>query len=680
MADPIVPTKDDGDDGGGDSCCGLVGDNSNSSNCSNCSNDGDYCDDESDSYSSPTLFKLSGIDTSLGDSVLEDSLSKILSIPTTLLETNYNDENGTILFCCNSRIRETSNNGNNQDNFVLERIGECVKRATIAGTAVDAESAPLNETPQTLLLFMLGDAAAMAASISILDEEDDDECVEYITEEEAYQMWLAQHQDTGGGTGRDDDGNDDSDSNDVDDGSKLVSSPDGIYVRPHHTTRNLLRTHPGSGASGGEETKSEMREIRERIDSREIVDAQIEGAAATTTPTNNTTTTTTTTATTARQLERDPGLVNVDNIVRVHYTEVLKHLSVKNDSSNSGNSSHALSPNWMKGFGSQPIVIYGLGQNEQAEAGANNNNNTANGKNTAVTIHEELLVFQEALRNAIRRHGADTIVRTGNRETLVNNGFHDSKPAALSDAGVVSRTMLWGDSTKRNSDSGCGERTMGRNETEVETEVQADGTIVFNPIHEMPPEFRSDSVLGQWLNTTDNNENDTTTSERVFPNRLWNAVLTPKSSNENDTNVERESDETNSETDASEYGRGRQQSTRFTLCMANEGFGIGMHRHGPALFFLTEGRKKWYLSHPGLIDDTIAKHASDKDASVTASTTSPTHPGFYRELSTHKCLQEPGELLFVPNRWYHEIYNLASPTIGIQALGDELLEPGTLSN
>ena len=47
-----------------------------------------------------------------------------------------------------------------------------------------------------------------------------------------------------------------------------------------------------------------------------------------------------------------------------------------------------------------------------------------------------------------------------------------------------------------------------------------------------------------------------------------------------------------------------------------------------------------------------------------------THPGFYRDLASHKCIQRPGEVLYVPNEWYHEIFNL-DYTVGIQALPDQ---------
>jgi hypothetical protein len=89
-------------------------------------------------------------------------------------------------------------------------------------------------------------------------------------------------------------------------------------------------------------------------------------------------------------------------------------------------------------------------------------------------------------------------------------------------------------------------------------------------------------------------------------------------------------------------------SKHFTLCLANEGFGIGMHKHGAAMFLLLEGEKKWYMAK------------SDPDET-------PTHPAFYTSESSHKCIQRPGELLYVPSNWFHEIFNL-SATAGVQGL------------
>jgi len=96
-------------------------------------------------------------------------------------------------------------------------------------------------------------------------------------------------------------------------------------------------------------------------------------------------------------------------------------------------------------------------------------------------------------------------------------------------------------------------------------------------------------------------------------------------------------------------GRARIQK-KFTLCLANEGFGIGFHNHAAAMFLLVVGRKKWYMGPPATEQNT------------------PTHPGFYCEKSSHKCIQAAGELLYVPDLWFHEIFNLERYTAGIQAL------------
>lgn len=89
---------------------------------------------------------------------------------------------------------------------------------------------------------------------------------------------------------------------------------------------------------------------------------------------------------------------------------------------------------------------------------------------------------------------------------------------------------------------------------------------------------------------------------------------------------------------------------KFTLTIAETGFGIGMHKHNAAMFLLLQGRKKWYMAKGSNLDSS-----------------NETHPGFYQELSSHKCVQKPGEVLFVPNDWWHEIFNL-SYTVGIQGL------------
>jgi hypothetical protein len=94
---------------------------------------------------------------------------------------------------------------------------------------------------------------------------------------------------------------------------------------------------------------------------------------------------------------------------------------------------------------------------------------------------------------------------------------------------------------------------------------------------------------------------------------------------------------------------------KFTLTLASEGFGIGMHKHNAAMFMLLLGEKKWYMTSGGDLEGD-----------------SETHSGFYREKSSHKCILRKGEILFVPHEW-HEIFNLGEYTAGIQALPESAL-------
>ena len=170
----------------------------------------------------------------------------------------------------------------------------------------------------------------------------------------------------------------------------------------------------------------------------------------------------------------------------------------------------------------------------------------------------------------------DTTVRTGNRETLIENGFTNSMPMTFSNALDL--------------------RKNGSMHNDC-------GTIVFSPVKELPSDF-----ISELKPLCD-----------CFPNESRSEFIEKK----------------------------------FTLTIASEGFGIGMHKHNPAMFMLLVGNKKWYMSSSDDLEGVID-----------------THPRFYRDLSSHKCIQRPGEVLYVPNEWYHEIFNL-DYTVGIQALPDQ---------
>eukprot|EP00546_Thalassionema_frauenfeldii_P006956 CAMPEP_0178923124 /NCGR_PEP_ID=MMETSP0786-20121207/16542_1 /TAXON_ID=186022 /ORGANISM="Thalassionema frauenfeldii, Strain CCMP 1798" /LENGTH=303 /DNA_ID=CAMNT_0020597579 /DNA_START=369 /DNA_END=1280 /DNA_ORIENTATION=- len=236
-----------------------------------------------------------------------------------------------------------------------------------------------------------------------------------------------------------------------------------------------------------------------------------------------------------QQLKRDPTLLVFDNVPRISILS---------------NDFHSLPWN-------EPVVLTGIEPDE---------------------VQNSQAVLQSLITKC-----ADVIVRTGNRETLIENGFHHSAPIPLKDA------------VKQSSSK---DKSLITNR------------MVFSPFSELPKATTKDFI---------------DIVDRLFSLQI-NVLQDPK----------------------------------YTLCIANEGFGIGMHNHGPALFWLLDGRKKWYLSQPETIDQLDA--------------TTPTHPQFYQDLSSHKCILMPGECLFVPDHWYHEIFNIF-PTAGIQMLSDQVIAP-----
>ena len=221
------------------------------------------------------------------------------------------------------------------------------------------------------------------------------------------------------------------------------------------------------------------------------------------------------------QLKRDPLLLELDNVLRVDVSQL-----------------GAVS--W-----TEPVVITGC-----------------------------LAADHLTLDTLMHRFG-DAEVRTGNRNTLVENGFNNSKPMALRDA------MEPGVCIGEDPECSC---------------------VVFSPVKELPDLLRQELEL----------------LTGAFP--------------------------------CEHLSQGREPvKKKFTLCLGTEGFGIGFHRHNAAMFMLVAGRKKWYMGPQSTEDDT------------------PTHPDFYTTKSSHKCIQQPGEVLYVPDQWYHEIFNFEH-TRGIQAL------------
>mmetsp|Transcript_25211 Transcript_25211/g.51659 ORF Transcript_25211/g.51659 Transcript_25211/m.51659 type:complete len:211 (-) Transcript_25211:212-844(-) len=181
---------------------------------------GDDNDDEgSDFDQNPTLFVLSGVDTSLDEIVLEDCLTRVLSsydissdesgdeeddkeeflpsIMVTLLETDYNDEKGTILFCIDRSLFLIGDDGDDGENGNRDGERESAVRKADEDVLQRIRDYVLSEEAKTGdPVWIVGDGSGSASTctIEIVREED----VEKMTEEEAYESWLKHNQAEGG--------------------------------------------------------------------------------------------------------------------------------------------------------------------------------------------------------------------------------------------------------------------------------------------------------------------------------------------------------------------------------------------------------------------------------------------------------------------------------------------------
>lgn len=247
------------------------------------------------------------------------------------------------------------------------------------------------------------------------------------------------------------------------------------------------------------------------------------------------------------QLRRDPFLLELDNVPRIDISQVGDMSCTK------------------------PFIITGCIPIPDLLAPTTTSENSTK-SNTCLPL---------LTRAQLNKKFGAVEVRTGNRYTLVENGFDNSIPMELG-------------------------KVIGS-----DADGNTQNNIVFSPVKELPELFQQDleSILA------------------AFPSFPC--------------------------TDQQQQEIAAIAKQKYTLCIAGKaGFGIGFHKHNAALFMLLAGQKKWYMASSLELDQ-----QSDE----------PTHPGFYTSKSSHKCIQKPGEVLYVPDQWYHEIFNLEY-TAGIQAL------------
>ena len=337
---------------------------------------------------------------------------------------------------------------------------------------------------------------------------------------------------------------------------QLVYNPDGKLIQPKH--------HHHYNSSGAND---ECDEQNDDPSSSKPTDIELE-----------------------RQLQRDPQLLEFDNVKRIHISKLLREANTN--------------------FWNEPFVITGLDAGDEDDTTTDTDNDDGSKKRGILLSKENLLELI----------GKDTIVRTGNRNTLIESGFDNSLPMSLDEA-------LLSEERKSKNGSSC--------------------RIIFTPLTELPTSFQQSDALKRILSKFPN----FSSSRKQQRQHQEGQQQQHKEEEEQEQELEQQQEQEDQREEEQEQEHSNRRH-KYTLCVSNSvGFGIGMHKHNEAFFYLLEGCKKWYMS-----EGTSGKISN------------PTHPYFYTTKSTHKCIQQSGEILFVPNLWYHEIFNVTEYTAGIQAL------------
>jgi len=90
--------------------------------------------------------------------------------------------------------------------------------------------------------------------------------------------------------------------------------------------------------------------------------------------------------------------------------------------------------------------------------------------------------------------------------------------------------------------------------------------------------------------------------------------------------------------------------TALSFGIAGLNSGVPFHFHGPGFLQVLHGRKEWYLYPP----DSHPLFHPNESTYFWYSNVLPT----LKEAPTHRCILEPGDVIYFPDRWLHATLNL----------------------
>lgn len=83
--------------------------------------------------------------------------------------------------------------------------------------------------------------------------------------------------------------------------------------------------------------------------------------------------------------------------------------------------------------------------------------------------------------------------------------------------------------------------------------------------------------------------------------------------------------------------------------------GLQYHNHDESWLGLLVGEKRWFLQHPAWTPSSAHRRAAPEELAL--------------ELGVVECLQRPGEVVYLPERWWHATYNTGDLVLGVGGNG-----------